>query len=375
LEGNPFGPKPYPLYNKSGYNWDAAMATSSTGNIFPGIQTCASRFCTTPGDPQNLTIFSVNQNFRTAYTLNYNLQLEKALGSKIIAQVGYVGSGGRKLSLIGDINQNGKYPQFNSVYQLSSSGTSNYNSLQAQLHTNAWHGLTGAVAYTWAHALDEISEYRGVPLDDAFNKHLDYGNSDFDTRHLFTISAVYDVPRASWATGPWANRLWNGWQVSTFTNFHTGQPNDLTRTGLDLIGDPYAGAKHSFVPGVGMQWWNGNAFAEPLSGGGNLSRNKLYGPGFGSVDVSVIKNVPITERVKAQLRAEMFNIFNRKNLASIFGGVNSGCADIPLNGRLVCGNSPGGFGWVQDTISDSQAAPGLGPGEPFQIQLAIKLSF
>jgi len=84
----------------------------------------------------------------------------------------------------------------------------------------------------------------------------------------------------------------------------------------------------------------------------------------------------LTERLKVQLRAEMFNIFNRKNLASIFGGVNESCADIPSNGRLVCG-TPGsvGFGWVQDTISDSQAAPGIGPGEPFQIQLAAKIIF
>jgi hypothetical protein len=364
------------------------MAASPTGFIFPGIQACAStnRLCSTPvlkdqfGNPIAVDIFSVNQNFRTPYFLNYNLQVEKSLGDKVIAQIGYVGSEGRKLSLFGDINQNGAFPQFNSVIQLSSSGTSNYNALQAQLRTNSWHNLSGAIGYTWAHALDEVSEYRGVTLDNAFDKHFDYGNSDFDTRHLFTVSMVYDVPRASWATGPWANRLWNGWQVSTFTNFHTGQPVEDGRLGLDLIADPYAGANHSFVKGVGEQWWNGNAFAEPLPGTiGNLSRNKLHGPGFGSVDVSVIKNVPITERFKIQLRAEMFNILNRKNLASIFGGVNEGCGDVPtvVKGvnRLLCGNSQGGFGWVQDTIADSQAAPGIGPGEPFQIQLAAKIIF
>lgn len=388
VEGNPFGPKPYPLYVKNGYNWDQVMAASPTGFIFPGIQSCAStnRFCSTPvlkdqfGNPIAVDIFSVNQNFRTPYYLNYNLQIEKSLGDKMIAQIGYVGSEGRKLSIFGDINQNGAFPQFNSVIQLGSTGTSNYNSLQAQLRTNSWHNLSGAIGYTWAHALDEVSEYRGVTLDNAFDKHFDYGNSDFDTRHLFTVSMVYDVPRASWATGPWANRLWNGWQVSTFTNFHTGQPVEDGRLGLDLIANPYAGANHSFVKGVGEQWWNGNAFAEPLAGTvGNLSRNKLHGPGFGSVDVSVIKNVPITERFRVQLRAEMFNIVNRKNLASIFGGVNEGCGDVPtvVGGvkRLLCGNAQGGFGWVQDTISDSQAAPGIGPGEPFQIQLAAKIIF
>jgi len=422
VEGNPFGPKPYPLFTtnilgQTNYQWDQAIAASPTGFIFPGLQatattvgaTCQNAFCTTPpsatyaGDPQNLTVFSVNQNFRTPYIMNYSLQLEKSLGDKTIFQVGYVGSEGRKLSLVGDINQscvsagfpagcglplNPAYPQFSSVYQISSAGTSNYNSLQAQLRTNSWHNLSGAIGYTWAHALDEISEYRGVPLDNAFNKRFDYGNSDFDTRHLFTISMVYDVPKASWANGPWATRLWNGWQVSTFTNFHTGQPSEDSLLGLDLIGNPYAGANHTFIKGLngGEQWWNGNAFAESIGGPacpetnsgfcGNVSRNKLYGPGFGSVDMSVIKNVPINERLKVQLRADMFNIFNRKNLASIFGGINGSCGDSAVvSGRLVCGTSQGGFGWVQDTISDSQAAPGIGPGEPFQIQLAAQIIF
>src|SRR6266403_1532686 len=150
VEGNPFGPKPYPLYttNVSGqtsYNWDQAMATSPTGFIFPGIQSCAStdRFCLAPGAPKSLAIFSVNQNFRTPYFLNYNLQIEKSLGDKVIAQIGYVGSEGRKLSLFGDIASGITCPgvpscPFSSVIQISSSGTSNYNALQAQLRTNSW---------------------------------------------------------------------------------------------------------------------------------------------------------------------------------------------------------------------------------------------
>ena len=155
-----------------------------------------------------------------------------------------------------------------------------------------------------------------------------------------------------------------------------------------VCGDQLFGccANHSFIKGVGEQWWNGDNFAIPALTSavcpetntgfcGNVSRNKLYGPGFGSVDVSVIKNVPITERLKVQLRADMFNILNRKNLASIFGGVSFSCAGVNPGDR--CGNVPGvaGFGWVQDTISDSQAAPGVGPGEPFQIQLAAKIIF
>jgi hypothetical protein len=87
-----------------------------------------------------------------------------------------------------------------------------------------------------------------------------------------------------------------------------------------------------------------------------LARNKYYGPGFADVDFSVIKNIPITERFKIQLRAEMFNLFNRINLASGAGSV-------------------GANGVVSDTIGDFNGAPGLGPGEPFNMQLAAKIIF
>jgi hypothetical protein len=72
--------------------------------------------------------------------------------------------------------------------------------------------------------------------------------------------------------------------------------------------------------------------------------------------LSVIKNIPVTERVKLQLRAEMFNLFNRINLASGAGSVGSD-------------------GTVRDTIGDFNGAPGLGPGELFNMQIAAKIIF
>ena len=70
----------------------------------------------------------------------------------------------------------------------------------------------------------------------------------------------------------------------------------------------------------------------------------------------MIKNIPIKERVNIQLRAEMFNVFNRINLATGAGSV-------------------GGNGFVSDTIGDFNGAPGIGPGEPFNMQLVGKIIF
>jgi hypothetical protein len=87
-----------------------------------------------------------------------------------------------------------------------------------------------------------------------------------------------------------------------------------------------------------------------------LRENFEVSPGFADVDLSVFKNIPIRERFTVQLRAEMFNVFNRINLATGAGSV-------------------GPNGVVSDTIGDYNGAPGLGPGEPFNMQLAGKIIF
>ncbi len=176
-----------------------------------------------------------------------------------------------------NINQFGQfatqYPQYNSIIQLNSAASSNYNSLQALLRANSWHGLTTQVSYTWAHALDDTTEYRGVIPLDSTNLRAEYGNGDFDTRHNVTVSFTYDVPGASW--GP--KLLTHGWQVASLWSFHTGQPFNInggfSRPGCDLVADPFAGVSHKFSAAAGgEQWVNPNAFncSTPTTFLGNL---------------------------------------------------------------------------------------------------------
>jgi hypothetical protein len=359
LQDNPIGPKPVDNYSLSNYTWQANQY------IFPGINTCP----TLSGCGSSLyNVYSVNQDFRTPYYFNYSLNIEKGLGNALVWQVGYVGSLGRKTSVMLNLNQNGsyngEYPNVGSIYQLNSIGNSNYNALQSTLKIRSWHGLTGQFAFTWSHALDDVTEYRGVVPLDSFNLAQEYGSSDFDTRLNFTTFLTYDIPGSS--HGPqW---LTHGWQLSSLFSFHSGQPFDFDagtqRPGLNIIGNPFAGVSHTFIAGVGEPWVNPDAFCVPGSSGcpgttnpdGDVSRNLFTGPGFADVDLSVIKNISFGERLKLQLRAEMFNVFNRKNLASGPGSV-------------------GGNGYVADTIGDFNGAPGLGPGEPFNMQLVGKIIF
>ena len=392
LEDNPAGPSPVSVYSRSSYGWQA------NAPIFPGVTTCVSgnsitnpTDCISQGAPSVFNVFSVNQNFRTPYFYNYNLNVQKSFGNGLaVLQIGYVGSEGRKLSVLLDINQlpngatafnpitksqttDGKfigagpgylYPNIGSINQLNSAGTSNYNALQSTLRLRAWHGLSTQIAYTWAHALDEISAYRGAIPYDSNNLKAEYGNGDFDTRHNFSATLVWNIPGSD--RGPkW---LSHGWSVNSLMTFHGGQPLDEFRTGYDIIGDPFAGVSHSFNK-AGVTWINPAAFCLPAidggsascSGpnvfGGTLRRNQIYGPGFSDLDLSVLKIIPIAERVKAQFRVEMFNVFNRVNLASGVGAT-----------------SPGS-GIISDTIGDFNGAPGIGPGEAFNLQLGLKILF
>ena len=464
IEGNPFGSNPVSTFgapfcgtlingNGSDYQWDAvqaaatgicpagytnAGASNTNKSVFPAKSPCSDPNCGAITDLTGQNVYSVSKNFRVPYFYNYNLQVEKGFGTAVIWQIGYVGSEGRKLNLVSNINQpfcnnlpvpsallpisncngiNGvsanatpavpvtlPFPNFGNILQLNTIGTSNYNSLQTILRIRGWRGLNTTFGYTWAHALDETSFYREFVVDNTYNRKTDYGNGDYDTRHLFTISGTYDVPKAPWASSGWSKRAFNDWQISTLMNFHTGQPYDGFLSYLSLVGKPFASGRgvsidHKFTPGVGTLWINPTAFCDPNAinpatglpdpqcpGGpfGNVSRNKYYGPGYGDVDLSFIKNIPITERVKLQLRADFFNLVNRINLSGGFpGGVAAGGTASP-NGDTCAMNftthrcaasSPSGFGFVTDTIGDFSGAPAIGPGEARNIQLVAKIIF
>src|SRR5438270_3396613 len=373
LQDNPSGPSPVANYSAGPLTWQPNTFIFSPNIPCPTLSGCGSN---------TYNVFSVSQNFKTPYFYNYNLQVEKGFGNgAAVLQLGYVGSAGHKLSVMDNINLdghlNGQFPNLGSVLQLNSVGNSNYNALQSTLKIRSFHGLSSQFAFTWAHELDTMTEYRGAIQFDYTRPRLDYGSGDFDTRRNFTAYLTYDIPGSS--HGP--KILTHGWQLSSLLTFHGGQPFNFNagtqRPGLNLVSDPFQGVSHSFsVAQGGLQWVNPDAFCTPgglendgvtpcpgttatTSDGrfiGNIGRNAFYGPGFADVDLSVIKNIQIVERVKLQVRAEMFNVFNRKNFATGAGSV-------------------GGKGVVGDTIGDFNGAPGLGPGEPFNMQLAAKIIF
>jgi outer membrane receptor protein involved in Fe transport len=347
-------------------------------------------------------VFSVSQDFKNAYSQNYGLNVQYQINTATVFQIGYVASQGRRLLIVRDINQPlpsplgaaairsdqnklrpyySAFPQFSAINQVEGVGNANYNSLQASLRTNAWHGVTSQFSYTYGHSIDDASGVRSRNPTDSTNLRGDRGNSDFDVRHTFTSYIVYALPNVS--AGP--KRLLQGWQLNSLLSFYTGQPfsgysgRNVSgtfegRDRVDLVGDPFKGASEKIITTADgsryVQYINPAAFAQPTPGTfGNLGRNALYGPGFADVDFSVLKNTPITERISTQFRVEIFNLFNRNNLPIPGSGTPSG--STPPGTRL----NSSSFGRIFDTVGDFIGAPGIGAGEPFNVQLALKIIF
>lgn len=334
--------------------------------------------------------FSISPHFQTPVSYNYYLQLEQSLGGKSILQIGYVGSQSRHLITLFDINSaalnsagtvvqsSRPFTGWKAINELRSNGTSNYNSLQALLRSQDWHGLTAQAAYTWAHNLDQLTQYRNTYALPQINNvagynglKLNYGNSDYDVRNTFTSVVSYRLPK--FAHGP--QRLVNGWQANSLLSFHGGLPFTVRNRTLDNSGtgdktqfaalvsgqDPRKNVTPSGVK-TKVQWLNTAAFTQPDPGTYSFTqkRNQVWGPGYGDVDFSLFKETPITERVGTQFRVEFYNIFNRVNLGSPSATYASGT------------NS---FGSISQTIGAYNSAPGIGPGEPFNVQLALKVLF
>ena len=376
VQGNPAGANAAPTLTWNGFT------LPTDGSLIPWATS-------------TYNLFSVSQNFKTPYLYNYSLNIQKSVGRAAIAQIGYVGSLGRHLLLLSDLNQAAlgsdfnlapgqpnptrpyysQFPQYGVIDQLESRGNSNYNSLQASLKTSSWHGVTSQFAYTFAHTLD-FGSFTALPQN-SFDPAAEYGNSDFDTRHNFTAYLLYALPGTS--HGP--RLLSNGWKFSSLLSFRSGLPftvdayGDPSGTGENtdrssLTGNPYQGVSHSVLDHQPVQWINPNSFAINSGQFGTMGRNQLFGPGFGDVDFSVLKDTPINERVSTQFRIEIFNLFNRINLGSpTFTGANGIYSNVPYGGS---GNSGIPIG---STNGSQFGLPGIGPGEPFNVQLALKVIF
>ncbi len=331
----------------------------------------------------NIALFATDINQRTPYIFNYNANVQQQLVRDTVLQVSYVGSQGRRLYRVRDINQatpgpaatrqsrrpfNAQFPQYSFINYLEASANSSYNAFQANIRQRLASGLNLNVSYTLSKSTDDASNgiyggTRGVSFpQDSYNLQAERAVSSFDVRNRFTLNFVYDLNFLPEKFGK--NRLTEGWQLSGIYTASSGIPitpflsTDVSGTGElndrpNLAGDPNSG------PRTAGQWFNTAAFTIPAAGTfGNAPRNSIIGPPVNIFDFSVKKTTRIVENVSLQFRAEAFNLFNRPNFS------------LPNVDR-----NSSAFGAISETPDVTAGNPRLGEGGPRVLQFGLKLIF
>jgi hypothetical protein len=307
---------------------------------------------------QNLRTAWVDPNPPRAYRMQWNVDVQRQFGGWM-AEVGYVGATGTNLPLV-ERNMNTVMPSRVGdrwVYPSRATSTvlnpnfsainttvtwnadSSYHGLQTVLKRNLRNGLQAQAAYTWSKTIDTGSSISSVSSGTGYESafavatpllpELARGPSNYDVRHNFVGSAVWEIPSPDW-TGI-RGALVDGWQVSGVYRAQSGYPftlalngdragskADTTGSGLgqppDLLSGP--GCESLVNPGDVAHYVKTECFAFPADGFlGTLGRNRLTSPGLANLDIVLVKTQKLGGTT-AQFRIEMFNALNRANFST-----------------------------------------------------------
>ncbi|MBA3694017.1 MAG: TonB-dependent receptor, partial [Acidobacteria bacterium] len=232
--------------------------------------------------------------------------------------------------------------QFSSITYIDNSGDSNYHAFQFTLRRRFAQGLGLAVAYTFGKSIDNqsvdpvgaasgggLSTTNSRTPTDLRNLNEEKARSDFDRTHVLNVTAVWELPigrgKTFFGDSPgWLNQIVGGWTVNGISTYMSGEPFSV-RSGVRtsnaahesraVVLDPNLKAKLQELPGTpGPVFFpNANGFAIPLPGQNGSGRNIFVAAGYYNLDIGIIKQFSITERVKLDFRTEMFNVLNRPN--------------------------------------------------------------
>ncbi len=232
--------------------------------------------------------------------------------------------------------------QFTTITYIDNAGDSNYNAFQFTLRRRFAQGLGLAAAYTFGKSIDNqsvdpvgassgggLSTSNSRTPTDMRNLRNERARSDFDRTHVFNLTAVWELPvgRGQRFLGDvprWFNQIIGGWTLNGISTFMTGEPFSI-RSGFRtsnsghesraVLLDPNLKAKLQDKPGVTgpVLFENANAFAVPAAGENGGGRNIFIAPSYYNLDIGIIKQFSISERVKLDFRTEMFNVLNRPN--------------------------------------------------------------
>jgi hypothetical protein len=318
-------------------------------------------------------IFLFARDTQLPRSWQWNVALEKSIGTQQSLTATYVGQAGRRL-LYDGMNYILTPPVGGQYGLTTNSGSSNYQALQVQFRRASSHGIQTIANYTWSHSIDTGSDdsSSGAPLS-LIPIWLNNGSSSFDVRQNFTAAVGWDLP--SPAKTRVLSTVFGNWGLHGVFQARTGFPVDVTYSNSTLVPFFPLALRPDLVPGQpiylndstapGGKRLNPSAFdfATPAAENrqGTLGRDSIPGFGATQLDLSLAKTVPLTEKMRLQFRTDAFNVLNHPNF------------DNPVSNLSFTST----FGASPQMLSRGLGgqSPLYQVGGPRSLQLSLKLLF
>ena len=298
-----------------------------------------------------LTFFETRR--RTGYSEMFNLGVQREIGNGFLAEIQVIGNLAHKLPS-GNISINqvtpqqlavaisqGRtptqsdrpFPQFSNVsLQSPALGDARYYAGVARVERRFAKGYSILGTYTWARAFNSYSDGGSLGADigfsDFYNRRADWGPTGNDIRNRFTMTSVYDIPIGrgkKYLSNSRLGAVVGNWTLGGLMTIQSGEPFTVnTQVNTTFVNS--AGAQRADVarnPNLANsqktldRWFDTSAFAQPAQFKfGNQGVNIVRGDGVFNLDASILRNFPIRESMKVQIRGEFFNITNHPNFGN-----------------------------------------------------------
>ncbi|MCM3870557.1 MAG: TonB-dependent receptor, partial [Pyrinomonadaceae bacterium] len=291
------------------------------------------------------TRFVLSADIRSPATDQISIETQRELTKDLVMKIGYIRT--RGTGLLQSIDGNPCLPlpactrvnpNLGIINLYTNAASSTYDALQASLTKRLSRNFSAGLHYTWSTLIDDVTDVIPASTSEfsrsqnSFDRRADRGRSGYDRPHRLTGNFVYELPFYQHQTGS-TGKFFGGWQLNSFFTFQSGAPFTVT------LGSDLTGSGNPIRPNLNTNLdLSSMTISEILAAGGanlfrglspgqrvgNAGRNILRSDGLNLVDFGIIKNTRLSENVRIQLRADMFNAFNSRNFGIPNGAFNSG---------------------------------------------------
>ncbi|MCC7125371.1 MAG: TonB-dependent receptor [Acidobacteria bacterium] len=297
-------------------------------------------------------------NYKDPYQHQWNVGTQFTPLPRVLLDIAYVGTRGKALARFHRINQPAPgqpvpFPQFQPTLQvIDNTAESKYDALQLKIEKRGVRDLNIVSSYTWSRCLDNGSFFGsgtsgGTVAQDPNNLEAEWGACQYNTDHRFVTNLVYRVPVGAgrtYLTSGVLGAILGNWDVSGILTLQSGHPFTVSRgvpqsgtvpTGgsdrPDIVADPFVAGQVAANPTcvaptevhTVQNWFNPCAFMAAPGRFGNNPRGNLDGPRFDNFDLSILREIPISDAQRMRLEFQIFNLFNKAHYNLPIGNFDS----------------------------------------------------